>query len=283
VWGGEFLLADYMRYRRLGTFKPVAMPGGVQAVREPWRNLYAHLMAEMGWARFAVNFGELDIHAFLAGKPRPTLDAITRNALNSPLGSSCGRLFDAVSAALGVCRERQAYEGEAAARLEAIVDADTLHHEDEALAYPFSIPNLRGSGLPYIEPLAMWDAILGDLILDTPAPVMAARFHKGLAIAIVAMAVKLARLDEGAALFDGVALSGGCFQNRILFEEVVRRLEEEHFTVFSHAQVPPNDGGLALGQAAIGAAHLISATQQQTKQNQIDGNASCASGSPAAS
>jgi hydrogenase maturation protein HypF len=261
VWGGEFLLAGYSGYRRMGTFKPVAMPGGVQAAREPWRNLYAHLMAEMGWARLTMNFAQLDLHGFLAAKPRATLDAIMRNAVNSPLASSCGRLFDAVSAAIGFCRERQAYEGEAAARLEAIVCRDTLCHEDEALAYPFSIPSLRGSGLPYIEPLAMWDAILGDLILQTPAPVMAARFHKGLAKAIAAMAKKLARRDEGAALFGGVALSGGCFQNHILFEEVARRLEEENFTVFTHAQVPPNDGGLALGQAAIGAAHLIS-TQQ---------------------
>jgi len=283
VWGGEFLLAGYGGYRRLGTFKPVAMPGGAQAAREPWRNLYAHLMAEMGWARFTMNFADLDIHAFLAGKPRATLDAIMRNALNSPPASSCGRLFDAVSAAIGLCRERQAYEGEAAARLEAIVDRDTLHHEDEALAYPFSIPNLRGSGLPYIEPLAMWDAILGDLVLGTPAPVIAARFHKGLAKAIVAMTLKLARRDEGAALFEVVALSGGCFQNRVLFEDVARRLEEENFTVFSHAQVPPNDGGLALGQAAIAAAHLISTTQSQTKQKQTDGNTSCALGSPAAS
>jgi hydrogenase maturation protein HypF len=283
VWGGEFLLADYLRYQRLGTFKPVAMPGGVQAAREPWRNLYAHLMAEMGWARFSMNFAQLDIHGYLAVKPRPTLDAIMRNAVNSPLASSCGRLFDAVSAAIGLCRERQAYEGEAGARLEAIVDRDTLLHEDDALGYPFSIPNLRGSGLPYIEPLAMWDAILGDLILQTPQPVMAARFHKGLAKAIVEMAKKLSRRGEGSGplLFEGVALSGGCFQNRILFEEVVRRLEEENFTVFSHAQVPPNDGGLALGQAAIAAAHLISA--KQTKHNQKNGNAPCASGSPAAS
>jgi hydrogenase maturation protein HypF len=169
------------------------MPGGAQAVREPWRNLYAHLMAEMGWARFAMNFAQLELHAYLAGKPRTTLDAIMRNAVNSPLASSCGRLFDAVSAVIGLCRERQAYEGDAAARLEAIVDRDTLRREDEALAYPFAIPSLGGSGLPYIEPLAMWDAILGDLVLQTPAPVMAARFHKGLAKAIVAMVKKLSR------------------------------------------------------------------------------------------
>jgi hydrogenase maturation protein HypF len=283
VWGGEFLLADYRRYRRLATFKPVAMPGGVLAVREPWRNLYAHLMAEMGWARFTMNFAQLDVHAFLAGKPRATLDAMIGHALNSPPASSCGRLFDAVSAAWGLCRERQAYEGEAAARLEAIVDHDTLHHEDERLAYPFSIAKLRGSGPPYIEPLAMWDAILGDLALQTPASVMAARFHKGLAKAIIAMVKKLARSEEGGAPFEGVALSGGCFQNRVLFEEVVRRLEAEDFAVFAHAQVPPNDGGLALGQAAVGAAHLISTQPRQTKPNQTNGNATCASESQDAS
>ena len=279
IWGGEFLLADYRGYERLGTFKPVAMPGGAAAVKEPWRNLYAHLMAEMGRAHFDMNFGELKLHADLAAKPRATLDAMIRGGVNAPLASSCGRLFDAVSAALGLCRERQAYEGEAAAKLEALVDEDVLRDEDEALAYPLNIPKLRGNGLPYIEPLAMWNAILGDLILKTPAPVMAARFHKGLAKAIVAMTRKLARRDtaEGAR-FDTVALSGGCFQNRVLFEEVIRRLEAEDFTVLTHALVPANDGGLALGQAAIGAAQLI-----ETKNKQREGNAPCASEFQAAS
>jgi hydrogenase maturation protein HypF len=280
LWGGEFLLADYRCYQRLGTFKPVAMPGGVQAVREPWRNLYAHLMAEMGWAKFTMKFADLDIHAFLAGKPRRTLDAIMQNAVNSPRASSCGRLFDAVSAALGLARERQLYEGQAAARLEAIVDRETLHNEDDALAYPFAIPSLPGCGMPYIEPLPMWDGILGDLILQTPAPVIAARFHKGLAKAIVAMAKRLSRRDRDGALFDGVALSGGSFQNRILFEDVVRCLEAENFTVFSHAEVPCNDGGLALGQAAIGAAQLISTQQTMHTHNGIT---PCASASQAAS
>ncbi|MGA2290833.1 carbamoyltransferase HypF [Bradyrhizobium sp.] len=278
LWGGEFLLADYRRYQRLGTFKPVAMLGGAQAAREPWRNLYAHLMAEMKWAEFAINFEELELHAYLAGKPRATLDAMIRNGVNAPLASSCGRLFDAVAAALDICRERQHYEGEAAARLEAMVDEATLHHEDDALGYPLGIPNLRGSGLPYIEPLATWSAVLGDLILKTPVPVMAARFHKGLAKSIVAMTRKLAGGEDeaGPRRFRTVALSGGCFQNRILFEEVSRRLESEGFTVLSHAQVPANDGGLALGQAAIGAAHLINSNNIRTK-NQREGSASCVS------
>jgi hydrogenase maturation protein HypF len=258
IWGGEFLLADYRRYERLGTFKPVPMLGDARAVREPWRNLYAHLMAEIGWPAFSMNFSELDVHTYLAGKPRALLDAMTKNSIRAPLASSCGRLFDAVAAALDLCRERQAYEGEAAARLEALVDEDALRHENDSLGYPLTIPTLRGSNLPYIEPLAMWNAILGDLILRTPRSVMSARFHKGLAKVIVAMTKKLARQhDSNPPRFACVALSGGCFQNCVLFEEVSCRLKQEGFNVFSHAQVPANDGGLALGQAAIGAAHLI--------------------------
>jgi hydrogenase maturation protein HypF len=258
VWGGEFLLADYRGFERLGAFKPVAMLGGAQAAHEPWRNLYAHMMAEMGWAEFSMNFAELELHADLARRPRTTLDAMVHAGVNSPKASSCGRLFDAVAAALNVCRERQAYEGEAGARLEAIVDLDAMSRDDEESAYPFTIANLRDSRVPYIEPLAMWRALLGDLILKTPAPLMSARFHKGLARIVVAMTKKLAcRNDGGGARFDTVALSGGCFQNRILFEEIVRRLERDNFTVLTHAKVPANDGGLALGQAAIGAARLI--------------------------
>jgi hydrogenase maturation protein HypF len=278
-WGGEFLLADYRRYQRLGTFKPVAMLGGAQAVREPWRNLYAHLMAEMGWTKFAKDFAELDLCADLSGRPRTILDAMIRGGISAPKASSCGRLFDAVAAALNICRERQVYEGEAAARLEAMVDQATLRLEDEVFSYPFTIQNVSGSLLPCIEPLAMWQALLGDLVGKTPAPVMAARFHKGLAGAVIAMAAKLARPDDDSGpRFDTVALSGGCFQNRILFEEVIRRLEQKNFVVLTHAQIPPNDGGLALGQAAIGAAHLIDAKTDQTK-----GSKPCASGFQAAS
>jgi hydrogenase maturation protein HypF len=272
-WGGEFLLADYRRYERLGTFRPVAMLGGAHAMREPWRNLYAHLATEMGWKEFATNFAGLDLYADLSRRPRTILDAMIRHGINTPKASSCGRLFDAVAAALDICRERQAYEGDAAARLEAMVDRDTLRLEDDALCYSLSIDNLSGLGPARIEPLVMWRAILEDLVRKTPVPVIAARFHKGLAKTVVAMATNLARRDdEGGVRFDTVALSGGCFQNRILFEEVTRRLEQRNFVVFSHARVPANDGGLALGQAAIGAARLIDAKTCQTK-----GSVPCAS------
>ena len=273
IWGGEFLLASYRHYERLATFKPVPMLGGAQASRQPWRSLYAHLAAEIGWPVFAMNFSQLEVYTYLARKPRAMLDAMMKDRINAPSASSCGRLFDAVAAVLDLCRERQAYEGEAAARLEAIVDEHTLHHEDESLCYSLTISSLRDSGLPYIEPLAMWNAILGDLIHQTPAAVIAARFHRGLAKVIVAMTLKLARQGhDETRRFNSVALSGGCFQNRVLFEEITRRLEAEYFTVLSHAQVPANDGGLALGQAAIGAALLIGT------DNKREGNGPCASG-----
>lgn len=257
LWGGEFLLADYRECKRLGTFKPVAMPGGEQAIREPWRNTYAHLMAEMGWPRFVMNYAELELCRFLGAKPRNLLDEMIAREVNSPVASSCGRLFDAAAAAAGVCRERAQYEGQAAIEFEALVDKRTLAEEDDTLAYPFAIPRLMSSGLPYVEPLTMWQALLGDLILGTTVPVIAARFHKGLAIVIARMAEKLSRYESGDDPIRTVALSGGVFQNRVLLEQVVTRLEGNGFRVITHRHVPANDGGLALGQAAVAAARSL--------------------------
>ena len=121
------------------------------------------------------------------------------------------------------------------------------------MAYPFSIPYLSAKELPYIEPLAMWQALLGDLILNTPKGVMSARFHKGLAKIIVTMVKKLTTEQEQR-IIETIALTGGVFQNKILLEQVVSRLEKENYNVLIHQQVPANDGGLALGQAVIAAA-----------------------------
>ncbi len=258
IWGGEFLLADYTGYERLGTFKPVAMLGGAQAVREPWRNIYAHLMAEMGWDRFAMNFSALELFAYLSAKPRATLDRMLSQGVNAPLASSCGRLFDAFAAAIGLARDTALFEGQGAMELEAITCPDTLASKNEESAYPFAVPKLDGTGMPYIEPHAMWQAVLGDLILNTPKSVMAARFHKGLAKAICQMVSNLAGASmERETPVATVVLSGGCFQNRILTEAVVERLEEQGVRPLLHAHVPANDGGIALGQAAIAAAQAI--------------------------
>jgi hydrogenase maturation protein HypF len=256
LWGGEFLLADYLGCRRLGTFKPVALPGGEAAVHEPWRNTYAHIMAQMGWASFAMNYQELDLFRFLESRPRELLDGMLRRGVNAPLASSCGRLFDAAAAAIGLVREKAWYEGQGAVELEAAIDRDCLEHEGPQLDYPFPIPLM--AGLPYIEPLGMWSALFGDLVLKTPPGVMSARFHRGLAQAIVRMVEKLALQVGGEEQpLRRAALSGGVFQNRVLFERVLAGLESRGFTVFTHSQVPCNDGGLSLGQAAIAAARLL--------------------------
>ncbi|MEM8608555.1 MAG: carbamoyltransferase HypF [Myxococcota bacterium] len=254
-WGGEFLLARYDGYRRLGTFKPVPMIGGAKAIREPWRSLYAHLMAEMGWARFAMNFKDLELFEWLAEKPRAAIDKMLENDINTPLASSCGRLFDAVAACMGLSRDTAQYEAEGAMQLEAAVDRSALSATGDEAAYPFAIPNLRGSGLPYVEPLAMWQALLGDLRLGTPVPLMAARFHLGLARAIGNMvSLQAGRAEQSGHPFAQVALTGGCFQNAVLLELVSSELTERGFDVLTHSRVPTNDGGLALGQAAIAAA-----------------------------
>jgi hydrogenase maturation protein HypF len=255
LWGGEFLLADYARCRRVGTFKPVAMPGGAQAMREPWRNALAHILAAMGWPAFAMNFSEIALYEAFQARPVDAVAAMIAKGVNSPLASSCGRLFDAVAAAVGVCGEASWHEGEAAMRLEALVDSEALAAIDEELAYPFSIPNLKGSGLPYIEPAAMWRALLGDLYEKAPPAVIAARFHKGLARAIAAMVRKCA-FDGDSRIVRRVALSGGVFQNRPLVEELAARLEAEGFEVLLHAKVPSNDGGLSFGQGAVATARL---------------------------
>jgi hydrogenase maturation protein HypF len=264
IWGGEFLLADYFGYERLARLKPVAMPGGDQASREPWRNLYAHLKAA---GEFDAAPPATDDWVAFDGKPLAMIDRMIARGLNSPLASSCGRLFDAVAAALGVCADRQAYEGEAATRLEALA-AKALNEER---GYEFKISQ---SELIDIDPAPLWRAILDDLRQGVAASAIARRFHLGLAKSIAEVVTRLATTRR----FETVALSGGCFQNRMLLESVHDRLCEAGFEVLTHAHVPANDGGLSLGQAAIGAARLLRA--DMTREGR---DSACVSAFPAAS
>jgi hydrogenase maturation protein HypF len=230
------------------------MPGGTRAIDEPWRNAYAHLRAAFDWHAFTRQYVGLDVQHFLKSRPRAALETMIAQHVNSPLASSAGRLFDAVAATLGVCRERVHYEGQAAIELEALVDPQTLRDDSDAHAYPFEITGTMPDGLRMIEPRPMWQALLDDLLRGTAVPVVVARFHKGLAIVIVRMVECLADQLTGPVDARSVALSGGVFQNRVLFEQVVNRLEAVGFRVLTHHQVPANDGGLSLGQAVVAAA-----------------------------
>lgn len=253
IWGGEFILADYCDYRRLGSLKPAPMLGGEGAAREPWRNLYAQIAMGMGWRTFAADYRQLEIYDFLDAKPRAMLDAMMKLGVNAPLASSCGRLFDAFAALLGLCRDRQAYEGQAGALVEAAANGGPMR--ESGSGYTFEIA-FSAAGLVQIDPARMWREALQDCCSGVAPGLMALRFHKGLAEAVVEVA---ARLRKGGARrpFDTIALSGGCFQNRILFEETARGLRAAGLAVLSHTQVPTNDGGLSLGQAAIGGALLM--------------------------
>ena len=253
IWGGEFLLADYRGYRRVAAFKPVAMVGGVQAIREPWRNTYAHLVAGPGWTQFAENFSALDLYRYLNTKPLPVVDRMLATGTNVPLASSCGRLFDAVAAALGLCADQALFEGQGAMELEALAEM-WCPSEDEQ-PYPFTITE-HADGLLYLDSLPMWHALLDDLARHAPVAEMAHRFHYGLARAIRDMVARIRSMTWTTEL-ETVALSGGCFQNKLLLEEVIRLLRADGLSCLSHAKVPSNDGGLALGQAVIAAARHI--------------------------
>ncbi len=245
LWGGEFLLADYRDAERLGHFLPVALPGGERAMREPWRNTWAHLDAAFGWPRVAREYGDLDCISWLAQKPVDLLATMRDRGLNSPRASSAGRLFDAVAAALGVCRERMHHEAEAAMALEAMAARERLDPADGG--YPVE---RRREGVAIMSWRPMWEALLADLRADVPRGIVAARFHLGLARAVAELGVELA--DERG--LRTIVLSGGVFQNRVLLEAVASRLECAGKRVLLPRGTPANDGGLSLGQAAIAAA-----------------------------
>lgn len=255
LWGGEFLLADYRDCERLASFEPVPMPGGEQAVRQPWRMGLAYLRQSLGSdAEIAGEFGD-----FLARQPQETLARMLDTGFNSPPTSSCGRLFDAVAAVTGLCREAS-FEGQAAMALEAQVDSGALVAGESG--YLFAIG--ESDGLLRLRAQPMWRALLEDIRSGVATGVVAARFHLGLAEGIGQMVDRLG--DRCGARWNGqVALSGGVFQNAVLSGLLVRQLRRRGLEVLVHRRVPANDGGLSLGQAAVTAARLLDSRRESKK------------------
>ena len=235
IWGGEFLLADLVDAERAGHLAGVPMPGGAAAIRQPWRMAAAYLDAAFPGGLPA----GLDVASRNSGTWADVL-ALARREVNAPLTSSAGRLLDAVAALLGV-RDFINYEGQAAVELEQL--AATTRHDP----YPAAITD----GHPLI--VAGCDlvrAAAADLLAGVPREVIAARFHHGVA-AVIGEACGLLRDRSG---LGTVALSGGVFQNLLLLGTVVDLLESSGFRVLTHSRVPPNDGGISLGQAVVAAA-----------------------------
>ncbi|MDJ0799177.1 MAG: carbamoyltransferase HypF [Calothrix sp. MO_167.B12] len=256
-WGGEFLLVDYQQFQRLATFKPVAMIGGTKAIKQPWRNTYAHLNSAFNWDKLTQQYSDLAIVKFLQNKPLKLIDKLLEQKINSPLASSVGRLFDAVAAAIQICQEECSYEGQAAIEMEALVQATALDNDEETLSYPFNLAIL--DNIYCIDTTSMWQALLDDLQKQVSPATIATKFHYGLSQIIVNMAQKLCQEND----INHVALTGGVFQNKILLERVKMGLTKLGIKPITHSLIPPNDGGLSLGQAVIATAKFINTLSER--------------------
>jgi hydrogenase maturation protein HypF len=215
IWGGEFFLACDGGFERIAHLRPFRLPGGEASIREGWRSA-----ASLLWEVFGPE-------AIPDSRPRPILVRMLERNINAPLTSSVGRLFDAVASLAGVAQESR-FEGQAAMLLERQIDG---LRTDEC--YPLK----DGDWAPLIE------AVQSDVRSQAPPALISARFHNALANWILKVAER-AGLGQ-------VVLSGGCFQNSYLLERAAALLESRGIRVYTHQRVPPNDGGIALGQAVL--------------------------------
>jgi hydrogenase maturation protein HypF len=244
VWGGEFLVGDYCGFRRAAHLRYVGMPGGERAIREPWRMALAHLLD--GGCGPELLDGRIDRTSLR------TAQRMLERGFNSPLTSSAGRLFDAVASLAGV-RDAASYEGQAAMELEWLAArAARAGREARGEGYPFEFEELDvdGEHILVIDPRPLVRAAERDVARGTSAAVVARRFHDAM-VDLIAATCRRIRRNTG---LDAVVLSGGVFMNALLTTEVIERLAGAGFRVFRHRLVPPNDGGLSLGQLAVAAA-----------------------------
>ena len=239
IWGGEVLIGDFSGFRRYAHLEPFPLPGGTAAIKQPWRTALAVLQKAFGDEAYGLVLPGLEKSR---GEIKLVLQAAEKG-INAPLTSSCGRLFDAVSAMLGICH-RISYEAQAAIELEMQVD------EAETAVYGDALENVGGKGALPVGPLVR--AVWQDVQQRTEPGKIAARFHWTLAELFLRAALR-AREETG---ISTVGLSGGVFQNVQFFHYLLRRLQEENFEVLTHREVPTNDGGIALGQTVIADAGL---------------------------
>jgi len=238
IWGGEFLLADYHSFQRAGHLEYVPLPGGAAAIKKPYRMALSLIYTLIG--------NDFSLQGLPMGRLNPREVEVIKKQLkqgvNSPLTSSAGRLFDAVSALAGV-REEIDYEAQAAIELEMLAPDES--GEPERKAYPFSITEDQGTKVVKLKELI--SSVVQDIKNHVPAPMISLKFHHTMA-QIIAEMCKTITKESG---INGVALSGGVFQNRLLLKLATSALKKEGLSVLTHHLVPCNDGGISLGQAVI--------------------------------
>ena len=247
IWGGEFLVADLVGFERYAHLRPVLLAGGDAAVREPWRVARSYLHDAFGDTlgdRFDGDRFDSAIRESVSCKPVAEerirlIDAMLDQRIQTMETSSCGRLFDAVASLIGL-RHVVTFEGQAAMALEAIA----AEGADDDKRYDFTI---AGQNPAQVDMRPMVRQIVKDIERGTPARVISVRFHNTL-VAVAADVCRRMRNDCG---LSRVCLSGGCFQNLRLLRGCVETLRADNFEVFFQRQVPANDGGISLGQAAI--------------------------------
>jgi hydrogenase maturation protein HypF len=251
IWGGEVLIAGYETFERAVHFDYVPLPGGAAAIREPWRMAVSYLAKHFGrdFLRLDIPF----IHQLDAAKTTLVLRMIEKK-INSPLTSSCGRLFDAVAALIGI-REQVNYEAQAAIELEMAICPS-----DDRDGYPLEF--VPGSNGRILSTRQLFKAIIEDLRQNTAVGEISRRFHNGLVNAFV----QTAGLLRGETALNRVCLSGGTFHNVYLLQQLESRLTEGAFEVFTHHEVPTGDGGLSLGQALVAAAVAAGKTTSVTPE-----------------
>ncbi len=237
LWGGEFLVGDWGSFERAAHLEYVPMPGGVAAIRKPYRMALGYIYSLLGPE---TPLDDLPIMSKIPAAEADIIKAQLERRLNSPLTSGAGRLFDAVSALAGV-RGQVDYEAQAAIELEMLAPDDVAHFEP----YPFAI---SGDEKPAVVKLKeLISAVVKDVRNGVKPGLISARFHLTVARIILETCCLISRQSGRKT----VALSGGVFQNRLLFHLAIDALEREGFQVLSHRVVPCNDGGISLGQAAI--------------------------------
>ncbi|HJX30368.1 MAG TPA: carbamoyltransferase HypF, partial [Thermodesulfobacteriota bacterium] len=238
IWGGEFLLVDYAKSQRLGHLEYIPMPGGESAIKKPFRMALSYLVNLLGKQVLNQRL------AFLETVGKVELELIKKQiekGINAPLTSSCGRLFDGVSALLNI-RNEVDYEGQAAIELEMIAGEG----KDTGKIYPFEISQEKEMKIVRLQEL--FAAILEDVKHGVSKTEISSCFHHSVAQMVARICQELSR-DTGV---NKVALSGGVFQNRLLLKLTNGYLEKTGLTVITHREVPANDGGISLGQAVIG-------------------------------